>query len=771
MLTKIKKMFVLVMLAVFVFALTGCGGGIKGGLKAIVLEAEVTEGFVLPSVEVEGAVTTWTSNNDAIVIDEDYADVVRPSLTDVEVTLTATVTLGEKTETRDFLVVVKCLLAPDAINIKVSGLTAVEGESDTYYLTKDDTTQLVVEVEDEEMSSEVTWTAKNKRVTVENGLVTGVSYGEVEVVATSVYAGEGGAKITDSVKFIVVEHINPMQVLLINKNKIEASIPEFIDGLYTFPMAENESVETLYFDALADRTDPEQSLYFGEYEYVEGVDRQETIYCVLTYMGQQVEFEFIINVVTNKEDNEFLALNYAEEQLDEIFGAYVSKDGVLGDKISEDIEVPVAFTADEAMYDVEIKYDTVTDYNPNPLKVVSVTNDDGTVSKVAQYTKPNDDANVRVEIYLRTANVDRVVRYNVTTCGYTKEEIVDYLSENVLPQPDETGVITLVCSHITLPTSDLTRKFGDLTIEWTSSNEEVLTSGGVFANPALETATNVTLTATIKYKGTVSSMFAFEETTTMEVEVKPAENQSQIIALQVSNYVNAPEFMEKIAYFPFGLPGREGGNVMPLPRKVSELTSEMAEYADLDITWTANEEGLLDENFKLKKQYLRYHEVVLTYAITYEGNTATNEVVINVGIAENKNTVYIGGWFAQDQSGGGVHAGDALGQLSKFDAPAGVVTERGRTYGGTYGYAVFGGYTYSIKVTEEDGSENTYMFFVQLGTIVEIDNTFAIDEATGTNPVLNDFTKKYFSGGNNWAAFFVNKTDKEVKIPMSPGGG
>ena len=62
------------------------------------------------------------------------------------------------------------------------------------------------------------------------------------------------------------------------------------------------------------------------------------------------------------------------------------------------------------------------------------------------------------------------------------------------------------------------------------------------------------------------------------------------------------------------------------------------------------------------------------------------------------------------------------------------------------------------------------MFFVQLGTIIEIDESFSVDPETGKNPVLNEFSTKYFGSGNNWSLFFVNKTDKEVKIPMSPAG-
>ena len=765
MLTKIKKMFVLVMLAAFVFALTGCGG-LKGALDALTVDAEVTEGFVLPTVQLEGAVTTWTSNNDAIVIDETYADVIRPSLSDVEVILTATVTQGEKTESKDFVVVVKCLQAPDAININVGGLKAVEGKKDTYYLVAGKEVQFEIEVADEEMSTEVIWTASNSRVSVEDGKVKGVKYGEAKVTATSTSVGEGGAKIEDSVTLVVVEHENPKQVLLNNKKAIENSIPKFISGKYTFIMAPNENVKTLYFDATANRADEANAFYYGEYEYVEGPDRQETIFCVLEYMGEQIEFDFVISVVTNEEDNEFLALDYAQAKVDEIFAGYIGGKN----KVDLDIEVPSGFTADEAMYDVAISYESVTDYKPYPINVKTVTGDDGVAKKVAQYTKPNDDCVVTLEVYFKCANVDRVVRYGLTAAGYTQEEIVEYLTANVLPQPDEAGKYSVTCAHITLPSADTTGKFGNLVIEWASDNEAVLTSAGKFANPNLAAPEAANLTATIKYSGTVGAQFGFEQSKVLAFTVNPATNKAQPVALQLSSYIEAPEFMEKIAYFPFGATDREGGNVMPLPTKVSELTSEMAEYADLEIAWTASEEGLLDENYKMLKQYLRYHEVVLTYAINVGGDPATGEVVINVGIAKDKNTVYVGGFFAQDQSGGGVNAGDALTQLSKFDEPRGTLTGRGLQYSAAYGYAMFGGYTYSIQITDEEGVTTTYMFLVQLGTIIEIDESFSIDADTGKNPVLNEFSSKYFGSGNNWGLFFVNKTDKEVQIPLSPAG-
>ena len=237
MLTKIKKMFVLVMLAAFVFALTGCGGGIKGALDSLYVEAEVTEGFALPTAQLEGAVTTWSSNNEAIVIDDLYADVVRPSVSDVEVTLTATVTLGEKTESKDFVVIVKCLLAPDAININVGGLKAVEGKADTYYIVKDKEVQFTIEVADEEMSTDVKWSATNSRVSVENGLVKAKEDGSYSIlpdqlVGTAYYNGMYDPQ-TDQVWFRISEHIQDL-VLAAKRTETDPTY-EFEDyGLFIY---------------------------------------------------------------------------------------------------------------------------------------------------------------------------------------------------------------------------------------------------------------------------------------------------------------------------------------------------------------------------------------------------------------------------------------------------------------------------------------------------------------------------------------------------------
>lgn len=773
MLTKIKKIFVLVILAAFVFALTGCSSELEKAVEALSIDAEITEDFVLPSVALDGAVTEWTSSDpETIAIDnfENFAEVFRPSGSDAEVTLSVSVTLGEENVKKDFVVIVKCLLTPDKITINVGKLKPIEGATDKYYLVAGEAHQLTVEVADEEMSTEVNWTlSSSKRAEITaDGVITGKSYGEVKVTATST----SDSSVSCTITLEVVEDTNPMKVLLNNKKKIEEQIPEFISSAYTFPMPENDDVEAVYT-----YSDGEE-LYYGEYEYLEGVDRQETIYCTLTYKGESTEFEFIIRVVSDEENNEFLALDYAVEKLDAIFNQHLAG----GTPITGDIDVPETFSAEEALFDVKMDYSTETEYQPKPVKFV----EDDEENVTAVYTKPNDDAAVRVVVDITTANVGKIVRYNVVAGGYSKAEIVEYLQANVLPKANDAGEYKLVCQHVTLPTVDTTGKFANLAITWESSNPAVLTNEGKFADPSLAAQTAVTLTAKIAYKGTVNETFGFEESIAFEYDVFPAENKAQSVALQLSNFIDAPEFMDQIKYFPFGKTDRLDAdgkitNVLPLPTTIGAIAPSMTEYADVAITWTANEEGLLDENFKLLKQYLRYHEVVLTYGVEVEGNVSTNEVKINVGITEISNTIYIGGNIYQ-QSGGGNDAGDVLCQLSKFDAPRGVLGSAARTWGYSYGKGQFNGYTWYIDeyVLDEEGNPTSeftrYQYFAAVNGFIYLDDQYSItfDDAAGKAVVTLNETLNAEIGtnyGGNWAQIYYNMTDKEVKIPLSPYTG
>lgn len=81
---------------------------VEQALNALNLATEVIEGFTLPLTGMHSTNISWASSDAAITIDGATAAVNRGEL-DVTVTLTASITLGEFTDTRVFEVVVKSL--------------------------------------------------------------------------------------------------------------------------------------------------------------------------------------------------------------------------------------------------------------------------------------------------------------------------------------------------------------------------------------------------------------------------------------------------------------------------------------------------------------------------------------------------------------------------------------------------------------------------------------------------------------------------------------
>ena len=80
---------------------------------------EVEEDFVLPATSTYGAEVTWTSNNEALAVgaktENGYPVTVTRANSDVEVTLTATVKVGEVTKVREFTVTV--LAIPQYVDV------------------------------------------------------------------------------------------------------------------------------------------------------------------------------------------------------------------------------------------------------------------------------------------------------------------------------------------------------------------------------------------------------------------------------------------------------------------------------------------------------------------------------------------------------------------------------------------------------------------------------------------------------------------------------
>ncbi|MGO4548234.1 InlB B-repeat-containing protein [Paenibacillus sp. 2TAB23] len=145
--------------------------------------ANVTQNVTLPTTGLNDVTVSWSSDNAEII--RTNGAVVRPlaDAEDATVTLTATLTKGEVTDTKSFTVIVRSMEieATPVETILVSGNDAIT--------TKGGTLQLTAEVLPEDATNKaVTWSAQNGTGSAtinESGLLTAVSDGTVTVTATA----------------------------------------------------------------------------------------------------------------------------------------------------------------------------------------------------------------------------------------------------------------------------------------------------------------------------------------------------------------------------------------------------------------------------------------------------------------------------------------------------------------------------------------------------------------------------------------------------------
>lgn len=820
MLTKIKRFLVLVIFSAFAFTLVGCdstSSAIKSALKEMELELEITdEVLTLPGVYVADAVTEWTSSDTKVIEIEGTEAYVYRTDKEQSVTLTVTVTAGEITETKSFDVVVKALNAATSVKIDTSSFKKDEAG---FLLQIGKSYDLEIEEMDGFYIDPVWSSSKSKFAKVEGSAeegykLVGCAEGQIKLTVKS----STDNSVSDTVEIFVCKNYKPETILLAEYEAIMEQMPKFINQTQFLPESESDYIEVKYIDSTS-----KVELTDNEYIFVRGgTDHKEQFEMVLSYRGTEISREIELLIVTNPEDNEFLQIEEAIEYIKEYFKKYNSEEAeyekiyakaATTDDPNEDCvayNAPATYTTqygtEDARATVSLTYDCSYIGNFSPCSFVDVTDTTDTTKVLSSNLicyKPNDDVSFSLKIYVKSKNNFDSVTIPVVAGGYTQEEIIQYLAENTLPQANDEGKYEVTCKNITLPSIDATGKFANLAITWKSSNAAVLSDDGKFVNMDLSESTPVTMTATVKYDGTVNAKFKFEQTLEFNYTVNPAESNAQIVALQVGNYVMADEFFSQIKYFPFGKKDRldaDGNvtNVMPLPKKVSDLTSELANYADLEIAWTANEDGLLDENYKLLKQYLRYHEAVLTYTVTVDGVSATGEVVVNVGITEVQNAVYIGGNYYQ-QSETGKNAGDALSQLSKFDASVGNLKDAAKIWGFSYNHGEFNGLTWYLdKVDEKTGITVRYQYFAAVNGYMTLDDQYGIEldapegaaetdtsykvlvngmynpdvtgDASTVKVILNEELNANIGTnyGGNWASIFYNATDHDIQIPMSP---
>lgn len=583
--------------------------------------------------------------------------------------------------------------------------------------------KVVVTSTTENADLSVNWSSSDEAIaTVDaEGLVTGKKAGYATITATSTL----DETVKGSVEIRVYdkeEHINnDLKALLDAADALQAAMPEFIDEDMDLPKPANKDIKVVY-------KDEDDNIYVnGKYIYSNYInDRYETINVEMSYGKEKMTFPYQVRIVEDVVDNDFNAIKDAEQYVEKYLSAY--KDGL---KVFGNITFPKSLKELKTYYNVT--------HTGRDVTISWKSTNTSIIENTGTFIRPNDDTNVTLEAYFTSNNISSVQRHTVVAKGYTSDEMVDEILS---------AIPTVVqAKNITLPT--YVGKFAAV-LEWTSDKPATLSAIGK-TDPFIAEEEVVTLTVEIKYPGTTSDDFAFERTENVLVTVKPAANDAQAVALELSNRYET----EIASHFPYGAKDRESGNTLPLPTTVGGT----GEFKDVAVTWTSGEEGLFNSEWVLQKQFLRYHAVTLTYSVTIDGNTATGEVVVNTGIAEKSNTIYAGGnMYSRNTSQAQPY--DELHQLSALDGPSGVIGSTLNVYG-------WSGITYYTDI-EEDGLVTRYQFFASNLYSISLDDYDALDVDFNNNNAVIDGAERGngTQGTNNRQYTIVNNTEYELGIPV-----
>lgn len=573
----------------------------------------------------------------------------------------------------------------------------------------------------------VTWSSSDDKIATvsQTGQVKGLKPGKVKIKAVSTVDTD----LFDEIELTVYESKDPLRVLANARDEVKGKWNPFITQDVQLPSPSNPYVKVEYFDVYGDK------LTNNVYRYRYEKDTLETLTVKLTYMEVSIDFFMEVKIVEDATNNEFTAVDAAREQVNNLLKKYDTE------KVKESLELPNEIVIGEG----DAARTVLVSYTSSETNVIKINKE----NTLGEFTRPNDDTPVSIEVYFVCGNIAGTLLKKVTANGYSQAEKIEYLKENVLKFDAE-----LRGKNVILPITD--SKF-HTDIVWKTSNANVLTAKGKM-NPLLETASQVKLTATVKYAGTLNASFKFEQDIEFDFTVYPCENDAQKAALTLNNAIS--ESTTFPFYFPWGVKNREGGNVIPLPATIGVE----GPYKDVAITWGCTEDGLFSATWELQKQYLRYHEATLTYTVKVGDDEATGEILINVGIAKVQNTIYIGG----RNSARPANQAQPFDELHTFSPDDDIIGIPETNTHPVSTYLGWSGHTFYVDLADENGRVTRYQYFSDVtytSIITEGEGgvTFA-EDGTMTGSIK---TMKGALHSNYGYIVWYNNTSKDVKLPLA----
>lgn len=503
-------------------------------LESLTLAASVKEDFILTTTSKDVKIE-WTSNNEAIEINDDEAKVTR-SNTDVNVTLTAEATKGEVTKEKDFTVKVikNDNEAFTEIDTVLNKLTVASEVSDNFTLT--------TELE----GVSIVWTSNNSAITVEgsNAVVTRSAADELVTLTATGTKGEFTGTKDFSVKVLkqptedYTDEINQIlnEIILVTEVDADFSVPTEVAGVNIEWTSNNVAIEFTGANAVVTRSNTDMTV---------------TVTATGTKGDSTSTKTFEIKVLKRVSE----VADTIAKALESAIGSEISLTGVTtlgmtnnGIFVTDGTDVMFIYdtnlvaeegvvyniTGTKGVYE-KLHQITAPVFEPSEAELSTVTPVVSTIAEINAEEELNGlytiTATVSVE-NSKTYLVDgedkvQISNYSLTSCQNALKELngleitLDvFIASKFNTQPwqvfftgtledviiDDNQILTGTLDSIILPPSVLenltlpTVGLQGATIRWETSDEIIITTEGVVTRPS--TDTEVTLTAIASINGT-----------------------------------------------------------------------------------------------------------------------------------------------------------------------------------------------------------------------------------------------------------------------------
>lgn len=446
-------------------------------------EANVTTGIGLPTIGANGETITWQSSNPSVVTN---LGIVVRQRSDVNVVMTATVSLGGVSTVRSFNITVKSSQITEQLNNIIVSMDAAALAIG--YAPGDSAGSVTTDLTLPGMGSygsDIVWTSSNSDVISDYGMVERPAVDTNVTLTAIILRGEVRETRVFNVTVKAPETVGKSDAQLVSEvhsalqigyaeGDSQYSVTKLLDlprggadGVAISWQSSEPAIVTAYGGVVRQFGDCNVTLTAT---VSKGGSSMQKVFNIVVKAAEVTPINPDVSVDLGKTDAECVSLDKRAVSI--VFAP--------GDSISSvtaNITLPAA--------------------GENGSSIFWDSSNTGVISAYGSVTRPSSDTNVTMTAVISKGNASETVSFNVTVKGaasipsVSDDEIVKSVADALEILYSKGDSANNVRNVITLPTVGA----NDTVITWTSSNPNVIgTNGGVTPK---RTDTNVTLTATI----------------------------------------------------------------------------------------------------------------------------------------------------------------------------------------------------------------------------------------------------------------------------------